>query len=388
MAGEEGPLPEPPPPTKKEEDEATTIVPPVNPTFSFGTNTKEESQPTTSGGFTFNLAPQNTEEVDDDSSDDDEKDGEPLSREVLQRVLGLKRLHEQYEDVLKQYAAERCELEKRYREKTGPILEARSKVVKGELEPEITEEDKKTIAQAKVADPVTETEEKNIIRGVPDFWLGALGRNEACEALLEEDDIDALKYLVDVRCIDFDDMKGFTLEFEFVQNPYFTNSILTKTYHVPNLIDANGQPELEKISGCKIDWKNPNDCLVAKQVHKKQKARRGKNAGMTRIVTKLEPRPSFFRFFDSIKLPTSSSKEDDDDDDDDDDEEAIRDRIDTDVELAFALRNHVIPDAVLWFTGEAVDDDDDDEDDDEELLRSINHGIMEDDDDDDDDDDN
>ena len=43
--------------------------------------------------------------------------------------------------------------------------------------------------------------------------------------------------------------------------------------------------------------------------------------------------------------------------------EDLRDKIDADVELAFALRNEVVPHAILWFTGEAVDDDDEDFDD-------------------------
>ena len=57
--------------------------------------------------------------------------------------------------------------------------------------------------------------------------------------------------------------------------------------------------------------------------------------------------------FESIPLPGC-------DDDDDDDVEDLRDKIDADVELAFALRNEVVPHAILWFTGEAVDDDDED----------------------------
>ena len=52
-----------------------------------------------------------------------------------------------------------------------------------------------------------------------------------------------------------------------------------------------------------------------------------------------------------------------DDDCEDDDVEDLRDKIDADVELAFALRNEVVPHAILWFTGEAVDDDDEDFDD-------------------------
>lgn len=44
-----------------------------------------------------------------------------------------------------------------------------------------------------------------------------------------------------------------------------------------------------------------------------------------------------------------------------------------DYEVARIFRNHLIPNAVLWFTGEAVsegeDDDEDDEDDDDEEVQ-------------------
>jgi nucleosome assembly protein 1-like 1 len=93
-------------------------------------------------------------------------------------------------------------------------------------------------------------------------------------------------------------------------------------------------------------------------VKKKQKSKRGKNAGATRVVTKVEAKPSFFRFFESIPLPG-----DDDEALGEDAVEELRDKIDADVELAFALRNEVVPKAILWFTGEAVDDDDEDFDD-------------------------
>lgn len=41
-----------------------------------------------------------------------------------------------------------------------------------------------------------------------------------------------------------------------------------------------------------------------------------------------------------------------------------------DYEVARIFRNHLIPNAVLWFTGEAIsDDDEDDEETDEEDVR-------------------
>lgn len=40
-----------------------------------------------------------------------------------------------------------------------------------------------------------------------------------------------------------------------------------------------------------------------------------------------------------------------------------------DYEVARIFRNHLIPNAVLWFTGEAVSEDEDDEDEDDEARE-------------------
>ena len=168
--------------------------------------------------------------------------------------------------------------------------------------PHVSAEDKATVEQAGTT---TDEGEGGPIVGVPEFWLSALGRNGAFEHFLEPPDVEALKFLVDVRCTDNDDLTGFTLEFEFRENPFFSDAVLTKSYVIPNLVDANGQPELEDIQGCEIAWKDPKDNLCRHEIKKKQKSKRGKNAGQTRVVTKLEDKPSFFHFFATIKLPSS-----------------------------------------------------------------------------------
>jgi len=310
--------------------------------------------------FSFNLPPAPPDDNDDDDEseeDDDDEDGR-LPAAVLGRVLGLKALDEKRGEVMKDYAKERAALEAKYASKINPIFEERSKVVRGELEPTLSEADKETVARAGTADDAANPE-----TGVPDFWLSACGRHEAFQHFLEEGDIEALKYLVDVRCVDDDDLRGFSLEFEFSENPHFSDAVLKKSYKIPNLIDANGQPELEKIEGTEISWKNASANLCHREVKKTQKSKRGKNAGQKRVVTKLEPVASFFHFFDSIKLPGTEDAPEGDDDDDEPFDEELRDKIDNDVELAFALRNQIVPHAILWFTGEAVDSDDEDDDD-------------------------
>lgn len=62
---------------------------------------------------------------------------------------------------------------------------------------------------------------------------------------ISERDEGALKYLKDIKWFRINDPKGFKLEFFFDTNPYFKNSVLTKTYH---MIDDD-EPILEKAIG-------------------------------------------------------------------------------------------------------------------------------------------
>jgi len=62
---------------------------------------------------------------------------------------------------------------------------------------------------------------------------------------IQERDEGALKYLKDIKWCRIDNPKGFKLDFFFDTNPYFKNSVLTKTYH---MIDED-EPILEKAIG-------------------------------------------------------------------------------------------------------------------------------------------
>ena len=49
---------------------------------------------------------------------------------------------------------------------------------------------------------------------------------------ITENDEEALSFLRDVRCAELEGegQHGFTLTFHFAENPFFTNTTLTKTY--------------------------------------------------------------------------------------------------------------------------------------------------------------
>ena len=101
-----------------------------------------------------------------------------------------------------------------------------------------------------------------------------------------------------------------------------------------------------------------------------QNANNPADTKQTRVVKKTVPTDSFFNFFDPPKAPEA---------DDDDAASDVEERLELDYQLGEDIKEKLIPRAIDWFTGEAlqfeeVDDDlaegdfedEDDEDDDEE----------------------
>ncbi|GJR65746.1 nucleosome assembly protein 1,4 [Tanacetum coccineum] len=116
-------------------------------------------------------------------------------------------------------------------------------------------------------------------KGVHEFWLTVLKNNKIMAEVITERDEAALKYLKDIKWCRMDDPKGFKLEFFFDTHPFFTNSVLTKVYH---MIDDD-EPILEKAIGTTIEWL-PGKCLTQKILKKKPK-KGSKNA---KPITKTE----------------------------------------------------------------------------------------------------
>lgn len=163
----------------------------------------------------------------------------------------------------------------------------------------------------------------------------------------------------DIQCTDNEKMNGFTLEFIFAENPYFTNKTLTKTYEVQSLL-TNEEPILEKVTSTEIDWKKGKN-LAFQETQKKQRAKKGKNKGNVRIITEKTKIPSFFHFFTEIDVSKLSQGEMDEAEG-----EEMMEQLNMDYTAASLLRTEVIPQAVLCYTGELEDDSDDEDYDDDE----------------------
>ncbi|KAH8835919.1 hypothetical protein DL96DRAFT_1694069 [Flagelloscypha sp. PMI_526] len=188
---------------------------------------------------------------------------------------------------------------------------------------------------------------RDLIKTIPNFWAVTLMHNDTFILhLAHAADRQALTYIEDIWVVKDDkDPRAFTLEFTWKENPYFSDTLLKKTFKwVPspdsdNTPDENGisQANIDfnwetdiKADSTKINWKDPEQAL-----------------------TKLYPRQlneddddlpaeagSFFNFFEHESDP---------------------------FELGIAIAQDIFPDAINFFLELDSDDEEDDDDDAEEI---------------------
>ncbi|KAK1257370.1 hypothetical protein QJS04_geneDACA023921 [Acorus gramineus] len=216
---------------------------------------------------------------------------ETLSPIVRKRVEFLREIQGQHDELEAKFFEERAALEARYQKLYEPLYTKRFEIVNGVVEAEGVTKD---------ATVENTAEDKSVEeKGVPDFWITAMKTNEVLSEEIQERDEGALKYLKDIKWCRIDDPKGFKLEFFFDPNPYFKNSVLTKTYH---MIDDD-EPILEKAIGTDIEW-FPGKSLTQKILKKKPR----KGSKNTKPITKTEKCDSFFNFFNPPQVPEDDNE--------------------------------------------------------------------------------
>merc|ERR1711948_139740 len=184
-----------------------------------------------------------------------------------------------------------------------------------------------------------------------------MGNVDMLQEMVQEADEPVLSKLTDITVTFSETPTGFTLHFSFAPNDYFSNTVLTKEYEMkcePSEDDPFGfeGPEIFKCKGCTINWKEPGKNLTVKTVKKKQKH---KSKGNVRTITKQVKNDSFFNFFDPPAVPDMTNEDDDIDPE-------TQDLLTSDFEIGHYIRERIIPRAVLFFTGEALEEEDEDED--------------------------
>jgi len=285
-----------------------------------------------------------------DMMDGEDDDMTPLPAVIIARIEALRMNQDKRNQIEEKYREERRALDMKYRQLYSPLYSERADIVTGRVKAE--GEDK-----AEEADEQNGVTEGKDMVGVPQFWLNAFSAHPMIEDMITDNDREALDYLVDLKCEDNEDLKGFRLKFQFKPNPFFDNSELVKSYDIPNMVDG-GEPVLENVKGTEIRWKDGKN-LCERTVTKKLR-QKGKKGGPTKTVTKQEPCESFFQFFVPPDLPTEGTELTEEM------EEVLMQQIDADFEMGMIFKDKMVPHAVLWYTGEAIEDEEDSDYDPEE----------------------
>jgi len=290
---------------------------------------------------------------------------------VKRRIKALKKLQKKCLDIESKFYEEVHALECKYASQYDPLYEKRKDIIGGVVEPTdsdcewasedeeeddaIAEELKKKMNLGGDGDAKTPGSDENA-KGVPEFWLHIFRQVDTLSEMLQEHDEPIVRHLEDIKVKYSDPGKpmSFELEFLFSENDYFTNKSLSKVYMMraePDEADPLSfeGPEIIKCTGCKIDWKKGKDVTV-KVIKKRQKH---KSKGSVRTIEKKVKADSFFNFFDPPIVPTPE----DGAEEMDEETEAL---LAADFEIGHFFRDRIIPRAVLYFTGEALEDEDDD----------------------------
>ncbi|KAI8802879.1 hypothetical protein BJ742DRAFT_683743 [Cladochytrium replicatum] len=304
--------------------------------------------------------------------------------QVQKRLDALKNLQDKHTELEAKFREEILALDRKYLALNQPLYDRRAEIIAGKSEPSEEEstrkpekkddEDGEADVQATPLPPFDAN-----TSGVPQFWLTVLKNHPQIAEQITERDEEALKSLTDIKVEFLDGNPGFKLTFSFSENAFFTDSELTKTYFLLSSPDVTyGDFVYDHAEGCTITWKEGQDLSVKVEIKKQ----RHKGTNKTRTVKKTVPAETFFTFFKPPKAPTDSENVEEDELQD------IEEKLEFDYELGEIIKEKLIPRAIDWFTGKALEyeegefddedfdiddegeeggDDDDDEDDDDEV---------------------
>lgn len=256
----------------------------------------------------------------------------------------LKKLDEEYLAIERKFEAEERSLKEKFRLRQDPLLKERAKILSKASKTAEFESPIEFLSDAQSGTPA-----------LPGFWMEALCNHTFVRETdsIQEWDQPVLDFLKDITTATIDDEShlSFKLDFIFKENPYFVETLLSKTYTLKEPVPWTGEYDVTDIKATKITWKPGYDVTVEEELP-------------------TEARPSFFRCFlganltQGGKVPAGLLMEETLGDSDDG-AAYVDFLMDRDYQLGRSIREDIIPYAVRSYTGEAFADDDDDDSDDD-----------------------
>ncbi|KAI0040572.1 NAP-domain-containing protein [Auriscalpium vulgare] len=287
---------------------------------------------------------------------------ESLPDGVKKSVEALKGVQVKQNELQNQYKRECLELEKKL---TKPLYERRQALITGASQPTPEELEAGAAQSAKDESTPLDVPDSTSATAIPDFWLTALRNYVGLAELITDRDAEALKHLVDLR-LEYlpasDPKPGFKLIFIFDENEYFANKVLEKTYVYREEVGYSGDFVYDRAIGTEIQWKEEKDLTKEFEIKKQ----RNKNTNRTRLVRKARPTESFFNFFAPPVPPAEDALENGDIEEEELDE--LEEKLEIDYQIGEDIKEKIIPRAVDYFTGKALEYDMLSEDDDYEDL--------------------
>lgn len=164
--------------------------------------------------------------------------GSSLIPEVIkQRCNALRHIQLKISDVEGKMSEELHKLECKYAKLMDPLFDQREKIVNGEYEPsgeeiqwqyETNSEFEFTGDSGATKTKKQKTGEENI-KGVPGFWHKVIADHMLLGNLITEEEEPIINQLRDIRVKLSEDKQGYSINFHFNTNEYFTNTVLSKT---------------------------------------------------------------------------------------------------------------------------------------------------------------
>ena len=281
---------------------------------------------------------------------------ESLPKDVKNRVYSLSSLQTELFNLEKNFQIEMFELEEKYNKLYRPLMDRRYGITKGEIQP--TEEEiakGRELVGEEDEDEEEEEEEEEHIEGIPSFWLTALENLPIVSETITDRDAEVLEYLTDISMEYISEgQPGFQLIFKFdsLKNPFFKKEQIIKKYYYQSELGYSGDFVYDHAEGETIDWISHEQNVT---VNVEQKKQRNKNTKQVRTVERMTPCESFFNFFDPPVAPTEDENKAEEDEEEEDIDEELESRLALDYSIGEQLKDKLIPRAIDWFTGAALE---------------------------------
>ncbi|XP_054153966.1 nucleosome assembly protein 1-like 1-B [Oppia nitens] len=227
------------------------------------------------------------------------------------------------------------------------IYEKRRAIISGEIEP--------TDTDCKLDDDIEDKDEElgyilvnqskptngSLIKGIPGFWLKTMKEVMDLNKWIEKKDEPVLEYLSDIRINYGQNQQKIELKFSFATNEFFRNTSLTKTYEImfgPNPNNPWFLNDYYPIAskGCVIDWKKGKDVTKLNNTTDGKSYEKNKD--------------SFFDLFNDSLLGRKTDPKKSDNYNNE-----IQDFLWDDWNLSQLLIKKLVPNAILYFTGDIIE---------------------------------